>query len=315
MSTYLVTGGAGFIGSHIAEALVGRGMDVRIIDNFATGRRENIEPFAGEVELVEGDIRDKNTVDDAVEGVEDVIHQAALTSVPRSIDDPFATNEVNVLGTLNLLEAAGKANVKVFVYASSSSVYGDSEALPKEETMMTRPKSPYAVSKLGGELYCRVFSDIHGLPTVSLRYFNVFGPRQDPDSQYAAVIPIFVKALLENRSPTIFGDGEHSRDFTYVENVVNANLLACEQGGTGARVFNAACGTRFTLNELYSKLQSSIGSSTPARHGDPRPGDVRHSQAAIEAIRTELGYEVGVGFDEGLAKTVQWYRDGGVTRA
>jgi len=311
MPTYLVTGGAGFIGSHISEALVGRGEDVRIIDNFSTGKRENFESFADRVTLIEGDIRDKDAVGKASDGVDYVIHQAALASVPRSIDDPSSTNEVNVQGTLNLLEAAVKAKAKAFVYASSSSVYGDSEALPKVETMPTQPKSPYAVSKLGGELYCRVFSDIYGLPTVSLRYFNVFGPRQDPTSQYAAVIPIFVKSLLEDRSPTVYGDGEQSRDFTYIQNVVNANLLACHASGVGGSVFNAACGTRFTLNGLYEKLQKILGSTVSATYDDPRPGDVRHSQAAIDEIEKGLEYRVGIGFDEGLEKTVRWYRDGG----
>ncbi len=309
MSTYLVTGGAGFIGSHIVERLIGDGETVRVLDNFSTGRRPNLEPFASKITLIEDDIRDAGAVDKAVSGVDYVIHQAVLASVPRSIEDPISSNEVNVGGTLNLLRAAAKNKVRAFVYASSSSAYGDSEVLPKVETMTPAPKSPYAVAKLAGEYYCRAFSDTYGLPTVSLRYFNVFGPRQDPSSQYAAVIPIFVKALLSGNAPTIYGDGEQSRDFTYIDNVVSANLLACRSDLDGGHTYNVACGDRFTLNELYSRLQNVLGTSIEAHFEEPRAGDVKHSQAAIGAIVKDLGYKIEVGFDEGLETTVRWYRD------
>ncbi len=308
MSTYLVTGAAGFIGSHIAEKLVSDGHTVRVLDNLSTGKRENLRVLGDAVTFIEGDIRDTAVVDDAVGGADYVIHQAALASVPRSIEDPTSTNEVNVQGTLNLLESARKASVKRFVYASSSSVYGDSEVLPKTEDMLPEPKSPYAVSKLAAEYYCRVYSEIHGLPTVSLRYFNVFGPRQDPGSQYAAVVPIFVTSLLAGRSATIFGDGEQSRDFTYVTNVVAANLLVCNSESTGRRVYNVACGERFTLNSLHQRLEDITGSGVNPTYGDPRIGDVKHSQASIEAIRKDVGYAPTVGFDDGLSLTCEWYR-------
>jgi nucleoside-diphosphate-sugar epimerase len=309
MATYLVTGGGGFIGSHIVERLVGEGETVRVLDNFSTGRRSNVEPFAGDIALIEGDIRDAEAVGRAVEGADYVIHQAALASVPRSIEDPIGCNDVNVGGTINLLHAAVAQRVKAFVYASSSSAYGDSEVLPKVETMAPAPKSPYAVAKLAGEYYCRAFSDSYGLPTVSLRYFNVFGPRQDPTSQYAAVIPIFVKALLAGEAPTVFGDGEQSRDFTYIDNVVSANLLACRAGVEGGHTYNVACGDRFTLNELYRKLQNILGSDIEPRYDAPRAGDVKHSQAAIGAIEDALGYKILIDFNEGLERTVRWYRD------
>jgi nucleoside-diphosphate-sugar epimerase len=308
MATYLVTGGAGFIGSNLVEELLRRGERVRVLDNFATGRRENLESFVGKIELIEGDIRDERIVDEAVAGCDFVLHQAALASVQRSVDDPVSSNAVNVQGTLNLLEAARRHRVKRFVFASSSSVYGDSEELPKRESMPTRPKSPYAVSKLAGEAYCVVYGEVYGLPTVALRYFNVFGPRQDPNSQYSAVIPIFVKALLRDASPTIFGDGEQSRDFTYVTNVVEANLLACEREVPPGSVFNVACGRLYTLKELYRQLCRIIGSDREPLYGPPRPGDVRHSMAAIDEIERALGFRVRVPFEEGLERTVEWYR-------
>lgn len=309
MARYLVTGGAGFIGSHIAERLVQAGEEVLLLDDLSTGRRTNIAGFESQLTFLEGDIRDANVVGEAMRGVDYVLHQAALASVPRSLEDPLTTTDVNVNGTLNLLDAARRQGVKKFVYASSSSVYGDSETLPKTEDMAPQPKSPYAVSKLAGELYARVFSAAFGMDTVGLRYFNVFGPRQDPNSQYAAVIPIFSKKLIAGRAPTIFGDGEQSRDFTYIDNVVAANLLACRSAVSGARVYNVACGDRFTLNELYARLQSILGVTVAPEHAPPRAGDVRHSQAAIGAIEGELGYKVSVGFDEGLERTVRWYRD------
>jgi len=315
MPIYLVTGGAGFIGSNLVDALLARGERVRVLDNFSTGREENVRDFADRIELVRGDIRDAAVVDGAVAGVDVVLHQAALASVPRSIADPTSNNEVNVQGTLNLLQAAVAHRVKRFVYASSSSVYGDSEKLPKVETMTPNPKSPYAVAKLAGEYYCRVFGELHGLATVALRYFNVFGPRQDPSSQYAAVIPIFVSALLEGRSPTIFGNGEQSRDFTFIADVVQANLRACDGDVTGPRVYNVACGRRHTLNALFAHLRETIGASVDATHGPERAGDVRHSMADIGAISGELGFAPSVGFEEGLARTVAWYRETGAGAA
>ncbi|NIM19937.1 MAG: NAD-dependent epimerase/dehydratase family protein [Candidatus Latescibacteria bacterium] len=315
MATFLVTGGAGFIGSNITQELLKRGDTVRVLDDFSTGREENIRDFMSDIELIEGDIRDKATVQSAMKGVDYVLHQAALASVQRSIDNPEASNEVNVRGTLNLLDAANGESVKRFVYASSSSVYGDSEVLPKEESMPTNPKSPYAVTKLAGELYCQVYSGVFGLPTVSLRYFNVFGPKQDPNSQYSAVIPIFIKALIQNEPPTIFGDGEQSRDFTFVENVVRANLLACESNSPGGGVYNVACGDRFTLNDLYARLMMIIGSNIEPKFGPPRPGDVKHSQASIRAVEEALGYRTVVDFENGLERTVQWYREVGLKTA
>jgi UDP-glucose 4-epimerase len=311
MAKYLVTGGAGFIGSNIVDKLLERGDSVRVLDDFSTGREENVRHFADDIRLIRGDIRDEDAVDGAVKGVDFVLHQAALASVPRSIDNPKLSNDVNIRGTLNLLDAARRHSVRRFVYASSSSVYGDSETLPKLETMEPNPKSPYAVNKLCGEWYCRVFSEIHGLDTVSLRYFNVFGPRQDPDSDYSAVIPLFVKHLINGDRATVFGDGEQSRDFTFIENVVNANLLSCEANISGARVYNIACGERFTLNQLYGKLSGLLESDIEPVYADPRPGDVRHSMAGIDRIREEIGFSVTIGFDEGLGRTVDWYHRAG----
>jgi len=312
MATYLVTGGAGFIGSNIVDELLKRGARVRVLDNFSTGREDNVQEFASRVDLIRGDVRDEDAVDRAVKGVDYVLHQAALASVPRSIADPTSNNQVNAQGTLNLLLAAKKHGVKRLVYASSSSVYGDSEELPKVETMIPNPKSPYAVAKLAAEYYCRVFGELYGVPTVSLRYFNVFGPRQDPNSQYSAVIPLFVKALLEGKSPNIYGDGEQSRDFTFISNVVNANLLACEANVTGARVYNIACGGRYTLNQLFAALRERIGGDVEPVYGPPRAGDVKHSMAGIERIQRELGYQVGTSFEEGIDRTVQWYQTVGL---
>lgn len=312
MATYLVTGGAGFIGSNIVDELLKRGQRVRVLDNFSTGREENVTEFTSRVELIRGDVRDEDAVDTAVKGCDYVLHQAALASVPRSIADPTSNNQVNVQGTLNVLQAAKRHGVRRVVYASSSSVYGDSQELPKVETMPPNPRSPYAVAKLAAEYYCRVFGELYGVPTVSLRYFNVFGPRQDPNSQYSAVIPLFVKALIEGKAPTIFGDGETSRDFTYISNVVNANLLACEANVTGARVYNIACGGRYTLNQLFAALRDRIGTRVEAVHGPTRAGDVKHSMAAIDRIQKELGYHVGVSFEEGIDRTVQWYQTVGL---
>ncbi len=304
---YLVTGGAGFIGSHIVEELVRRGEQVRVLDNLSTGRRENIAPFVEQIELLVGDLCEIGVVRRAVEGVDYVLHQGALPSVPRSVANPIASNAANVVGTLNLLVAARDAGVKRVVYASSSSVYGDTPELPKVETMKPAPRSPYAVSKLAAEHYCRVFTQVYGLETVSLRYFNVFGPRQDPHSQYAAVIPIFINALLKGRAPVIYGDGRQSRDFTYVANNVAANLLACTAPGAAGQVFNIACGKRYDLLQLLELLRKYTGVEIAPLHDAPRPGDVRHSLADISRAAEVLGYHPVVGFEEGLRRTVEWY--------
>ena len=309
MALMLVTGGAGFIGSHLAERLLALGHDVRILDNFSTGRRENIAPFAGGVEVFEVDVRDPDGVAGAVKGVDVVFHEAALASVPRSVDDPMTSDEVNVHGTLNLLTASRDAGVKRLVYASSSSAYGNTPDLPKRENMVPQPESPYAVGKLAGEHYCRAFTALYGLDCVCLRYFNVFGPRQDPESQYAAVVPIFVTALLRGESPLIHGDGEQSRDFTYVANVVDANLKALEGGGAVGQVMNVACGVTTTVNELFSRVREIMGSGIEAEHGPSRPGDVRHSFADISKAGDLMGFAPAVPLDEGLKRTIAWYRE------
>ena len=306
--TYLVTGGAGFIGSHIAERLVGDGHRVRVLDDFSSGKEANLESFGGELESIRGDIRDAELVNRAMKDVEIVFHEAALGSVPRSVADPLTTHEVNITGTLNVLLAARDASVKRVVYASSSSVYGETPELPKHEGMIPQPLSPYALSKLAGEHYAKVFKHVYGFEVVSLRYFNIFGPRQDPESQYAAVIPRFITALLNGTSPIVYGDGLQSRDFTYVENVVNANLLAAEAKGVAGQAFNVACGGRYTLLDLLAKLKETIGSDIEPIHEAARAGDVRDSQASIEAAEKALGYHVSVDFDEGLRRTVEWYR-------
>ena len=304
MGICLVTGGAGFIGSHIAERLVREGHEVRVLDGLATGKRENIAGIAGRVTFIEGDLRDAAAVKEAVRGAEVVFHEAALGSVPRSLDDPATTNAVNVTGTLNVLIAAKDAKVRRVVYASSSSVYGPSKEFPQREDHPTRPVSPYAVSKLAGENYAVAFAKSLGLETVALRYFNVFGPRQDPASIYAAVIPRFITALREGRPLTIHGDGEQSRDFTYVENVVSANLLAARAEGVSGEVFNIACGGSLSVNTLARKLCAILGKEFKADYGPARPGDVRRSCADISKARRLLGYEPRVGFEEGLKRTV-----------
>jgi len=302
MARYLVTGGAGFIGSHLAEVLVKSGNRVRILDNFATGARANLAALAGGVEFLEGDLRDPATLEQAVRGVEVVFHQAALPSVARSLEDPVTTHAVNATGTLLLLQAARRAGVRRVVYASSSSVYGDSPTLPKREEMPTQPKSPYAVSKLAGEQYCQVFADALGLETVSLRYFNIFGPRQDPDSPYAAVIARFLAAIRRGERPVIYGDGQQSRDFTYVENVVRANLLAADAPGASGQAINVACGSRVTLLELVEHLNRLLGKRLEPAFAPPRAGDVRHSQADLTRAAALLGYRPTVDFPEGLAR-------------
>ena len=311
MASYLVTGGAGFIGSHIVETLLQRSEKVRVLDNFSTGKRENITPFLEHIELIEGDIRSYHTVREAVDGIDFVLHQAALPSVPRSVKDPVTSNEVNVTGTLNMLDAARDAKVKRFIYASSSSIYGDVDILPKTEDMPPRPLSPYAVAKLAGEKYCQVFTRIYGLETVSLRYFNVFGPRQDPYSQYSAVIPKFVDMIHSGQQPQVHGDGTQSRDFTYVANVVHANLLACEAGleELAGEVFNIACGKRISINVLVKYINELLGTQVHSLHTEPRAGDVKHSLANIGKARQFLGYEPKVEFRKGLETVVQWMKE------
>ncbi|HET9061700.1 MAG TPA: SDR family oxidoreductase [Candidatus Binatia bacterium] len=300
---YLVTGGAGFIGSNIVEALVTSGAAVRVLDNLANGKRENLAAFGDRVEWIEGDIRDPSVCQHAVRGASVVLHLAALGSVPRSIADPATSNDVNVTGTLNVLIAARDAGVKRVVFSSSSSVYGENPALPKREDLATLPISPYAVSKLAAESYTRVFSKVYGLETVSLRYFNVFGPRQRADSPYAAVIPLFMQSALDGRPLPINGDGLQSRDFTYVTNVVRANLLAATVPGVAGGTYNIACGERYSLLDIVDALAEAAGRSLTRDHRPPRAGDVRHSQADISAAASDLGYHVEVGFREGLALT------------
>jgi UDP-N-acetylglucosamine/UDP-N-acetyl-alpha-D-glucosaminouronate 4-epimerase len=304
----LVTGGGGFIGSHIVARLLREGHEVRVLDNFATGRRENLADVDGDVEIVEGDIQSYERAHTAVRGCEVVFHQAALPSVPRSVQDPLTSNASNVIGTLNVLLAARDSDVRRVVFASSSSIYGANRELPKREDQAALPISPYAVAKQAGESYCRAFSEVYGLATVSLRYFNVFGPRQDPRSEYAAVVPKFITALLAGHAPTVHGDGEQTRDFTYVDNVVQANLLAADADGVAGRVYNVATGRRVSLNELVQRLRELIGSDLEADHGPARPGDVRDSLADVTRAEQELGYRPEVEFEEGLQRTLDFHR-------
>jgi nucleoside-diphosphate-sugar epimerase len=306
----LVTGGAGFIGSHVVGRLLAAGRDVRVLDNMSTGRRSNLTGVAGEVELITADVRDLPVVQGAMRGCGAVVHLAALPSVPRSIDDPAATHHANATGTLHVLLAARDAGVSRVVFASSSSIYGAVAELPKRESLTPLPISPYAVSKLAAEHYCRSFFEVFGLETVALRYFNVFGPRQDAQSVYAAVIPRFIQAYRDGRPPVIFGDGEQSRDFTYVDNVAEANLAALGKDGVGGRVYNVACGTRVTLNELAMSIRRETGATVAPVHSPPRPGEVRHSVADVSRARQELGYEPVVTVDEGLRRTVEHSANG-----
>ena len=304
-----MTGGAGFIGSHVVERLLGEGHEVRVLDNLSTGQRSNLDPVANEVELAAGDIRELNELTVAARGCDAVIHLAAVPSVPRSIAEPVATHTANANGTLNVLIAARDAGAGRVVFASSSSIYGSGPELPKRESLRPLPISPYAVSKLAAENYCRSFYEVFGLETVALRYFNVFGPRQDPRSQYAAVIPKFIWAFRRGEPPVIFGDGEQSRDFTYVENVVEANMLSLHAERVGGRVYNIACGDRITLNRLASVLRDQTGAEVLPVSGPPRPGEVRHSVADIDLARNELGYEPRVALEEGLRRTVDYARE------
>lgn len=308
MASYLVTGGAGFIGSNLVEALVDRGHAVRVLDDFSTGNRNNLSPWLERIDLQEGSLVDFEACRRATEGVDYVLHQGALPSVPKSMKQPVETNAVNVTGTLNILVAARDNKVKRVVYAASSSAYGNTRTLPKVETMAASPRSPYAVQKHTGELYCRVFHEGFGLETVALRYFNIFGPRQDPSSLYSAVIPKFAAACLAGQAPTIHGDGETSRDFTFIENVVSANLLACEAPKASGEVFNVACGERISLNQLAEVIREKVGQGQPAEHGPERAGDVKHSLADITKARELMGYVPLVRFADGIERTVEYYR-------
>ena len=303
---FLVTGGAGFIGSSIVEDLLKRGYDVRVLDNFSTGSRKNISEFNSNIELLEGDIRSYHIVKKSVQGIDVILHQAALPSVPRSINDPITTNEVNVIGTLNLLDAAKDAGVEKFVFASSSSVYGDNPELPKYEGMIPNPLSPYAVSKLTGEKYCQVFANLYGMQTIVLRYFNVFGPRQDPNSQYSAVIPKFIKAIKENKKPIIYGDGKQSRDFTYVSNVVEANILAAFKECHTPLLMNCAMHGQITLNELVNRINDLTGNNIEPIYCKPRLGEIKHSFADIDLIKKELNYSPSVSFLNGIGLTLTY---------
>ncbi|NLW51631.1 MAG: SDR family oxidoreductase [Candidatus Brocadiaceae bacterium] len=307
MAVFTVTGGAGFIGSNIVRRLVADGHVVRVVDDLSTGRRENLDGLEGRIAVHEGSILDPALLAGACTGADCVIHQAALASVVGSVRDPVATNAVNVDGTLNVLVAARDAGVRRVVYASSSAVYGDTPPLPKDETMAPCPQSPYAVSKLAGEHYCRAFTHVYGLETVSLRYFNVYGPRQDPSSQYAAVIPIFIRRLLAGEPVTVYGDGEQSRDFVFVEDVAAANLAAAQAPDAAGAVVNIGSGERRTLNDLIAVLHDLTGEHTPPRYTAAQPGDVKHSQADISLARRIIGYEPQVDFAEGIRRTCEWY--------
>jgi nucleoside-diphosphate-sugar epimerase len=308
---FLVTGGAGFIGSHLVERLLSEGNEVTVLDDFSTGRRENLAPFLDRIRVVEGSVTDPADCRRAVDRAEFVLHEAALGSVPRSVVDPITTNDVNANGTLNLLLASKEAGVKRFVYAGSSSAYGDSTELPKHEGMLPRPRSPYAVSKLTGEQYCAAFFATYGLETVTLRYFNVFGARQDPASQYAAVVPKFITAALCGQRPTIYGDGEQTRDFTYISNVVDANLQACvAPASVAGQVFNVGAGAQTSLNQLWREIKRLTRAAVDPVYESPRAGDVRDSLASLDRARSILGFTPKVAFAAGLALTIKSYRDG-----
>ncbi len=308
MQKYLVTGGAGFIGSNICRRLVAEGCYVRVVDNLITGKRSNLDDIIGRIDFVEADMGDPAVAADVTRGIDVVLHQGAVPSVPKSVADPATTHRHCVDATFTLLLAARDAGVKRFVYAASSSAYGDSPALPKVETMPCRPLSPYAVAKLVGEHYCSVFYTVFGLETVSLRYFNVFGPYQDPTSQYAAAIPAFVTSVLRGVSPVIYGDGEQSRDFTFIDNVVEANLLAARAKATHGEVINIACAERVTINEVVRLINEIVGAKVPARYEPMRPGDVKHSLADISLAEQVIGYRPVISFKDGLARAIDWYR-------
>jgi nucleoside-diphosphate-sugar epimerase len=307
MAHYLVTGGAGFIGSHMAEELVRRGERVRVVDSLITGKRENLAHLP-RVEFLDGDLADPAVARRAVQGIDYVLHQAAIPSVPRSVEDPVTSNRANIDASLNLLVAARDAKVRRVVYAGSSSAYGDTPTLPKVETMPTAPLSPYALQKLVAEQYCQMFTRLYGLETVTIRYFNVFGPRQDPSSPYSGVISLLISALCENRRPTIYGDGEQTRDFTYVANVVDGALRACDAPQASGEVINVATGGRISLNHLFRTVSELVDANVEPIYGPGRAGDVRDSQADIGKARRLLGYEPIVSFEQGLDNTVSWYR-------
>jgi UDP-glucose 4-epimerase len=310
MSLYLVTGGAGFIGSHLVEALLKRGESVRVIDNFETGKADNLAPFRADIDLHQIDIVDLPAVQAAMQGVDYVLHQAAVPSVPRSVADPMTTHMACATGTLNILLAARDAGVRRVVYAASSSAYGDLPDEFKSETMQSKPLSPYAIAKLTGEQYCAVFSKLYGLETVALRYFNVFGPRQDPDSPYSAVIPLFIRAILSKQSPVIYGDGGQTRDFTYIDNVVDGNLLACSAPSqVSGEMMNLACGERISLLDLLRELNDLLGTNVAPAFKPARDGDIRHSRADISKAQRLLGYTPRVSLREGLRHTIAWFKE------
>lgn len=308
MRKFLVTGGAGFIGSHIVEALVDRGDEVRVLDNLSTGDRANLEPFAASIEFIEGDLIDPEVVAAAVDGVDCIFHEAALPSVPRSVEYPLDTNAACVTGTVTLLDAARRAGVRRLVYAASSSAYGDQPTSSKRETDLPAPLSPYGAAKLAAEYYCQAFTATYGFETVAIRYFNVFGPRQDPDSPYSAVIPRFITALLAGQPPVIYGDGHQARDFTYVKNVVHGNLLAADASGAAGRVFNVANGRSTSLLELVDLLNEMLGTDVAPKHDPPRAGDIRESLADISQARAVLNYEPQIRFEDGLRRSIDYYR-------
>ena len=322
MKNYLVTGGAGFIGSNIVEELVrrksgGKGVPlgtvprvgrIRVIDSLITGSMDNLKPFSPKIEFIKGDIRDRPLLGRAMKGIDYVIHQAALRSVPKSVDDPFSTNEINVFGTLNLLMCAKKAGVRRVVYASSSSAYGDAKNFPQRETDLPKPISPYGVSKLAAENYCVTFARTFGLETVSLRYFNVFGPRQNPESKYSAVIPAFLFAMMKGKSPIVEWDGKQSRDFTYVGNVVEANLKACVVPGVSGEVFNVACGTTNSIIDIVNELNDILGTAIKPKYAPKREGDVRKTRADVRRMKRMLKIREVIGFEEGLRRTVDWFK-------
>ncbi len=312
MAHYLVTGGAGFIGSNLVEALLAREEQVRVLDNFSTGKPKNLSGLVGDLEVIEGDVTDLSTVRSAMNGIDYVFHEAAIASVHRSVNDPIATDRTNVLGTLNVLWAAYEARVRRVVYAASSAAYGEVNAEKINEGFPTHPVSPYGVSKLAGEMYCSAFYNVYGLEAVALRYFNVFGPRQDPSSEYSAVIPRFINAILAGRSPTIFGDGEQTRDFTYIANVIDGNLRALTAPNAPGQSFNLATGSRISLNQLANSLDKILAQPVQPEYAPARPGDIRDSSADISRAAEVLGYLPIVDFCEGLEKTIAWFRRSGM---
>ncbi|MEE2757533.1 MAG: SDR family oxidoreductase [Myxococcota bacterium] len=309
MARILVTGGAGFVGSNLVHALLARGDEVVVIDNFSTGRIENLADVRNRIKLIEGSLADPKAVSEALEGVDGVLHQGALPSVPKSLALPLETNEANIVGTLTLLEMCRKKDVQRVVYAASSSAYGDHDAPIKTETLEPRPKSPYAVQKLTGEYYCSVYHQLFGINTVALRYFNVFGRRQNPSSQYAAVVPAFVTRILQGKAPVVYGDGTQSRDFTHIDNVIDANFKALDApSDVCGRVYNVGCGSSVTLLDLIESINKTLGTEVKPQFDPPRAGDVMHSRADIEQTRKNIGYNPEVDFNEGLRRTIDWYR-------